>query len=67
MTEMPYLDNSKCNGCGLCVSVCARYALMLSENTIRFVETVECDWCKQCELVCPTSAVTFPFEVVIEE
>jgi len=67
LIDMPHLNQAKCNACGLCVSVCARLGLVLNEKNIRFLESVECDWCQQCELVCPTGAVTFPFEVVIED
>jgi ferredoxin len=40
---------------------------VLENGNIGYLESVECDWCKQCELVCLTGAVTFPFEVVIDE
>ncbi|MFC1958215.1 ATP-binding protein [Chloroflexota bacterium] len=64
---MPVIDREKCNGCGLCISVCACGALVLVENVVAVIETEECGWCLQCELVCPTGAVTCPFEIVIEE
>ncbi|MFC1928545.1 ATP-binding protein [Chloroflexota bacterium] len=63
---MPSIDTAKCNGCGLCISVCPGNALVLVDNTINFIETEECDWCIQCEIVCPFGAIAFPFEIVIE-
>jgi ferredoxin len=40
---------------------------VLIDNVIRIMETVECDWCTQCEVVCPTGAIACPFEIVFEE
>jgi MinD superfamily P-loop ATPase len=64
--EMPVVDQEKCNGCGLCVSVCYCNALTLIENIIYIVETEQCCWCTECEAVCPTGAITCPFEIIIE-
>lgn len=66
MGEMPSIDRDKCNGCGLCVSVCACGALVLVGNTVQAIEVEECRWCTLCELVCPSGAITCPFEIVIE-
>jgi len=67
MFEKPLLDPTKCNGCALCVSVCSCNALIMVGNVVIIVETGECGWCTQCELVCPTGAICCPFEIVIEE
>ncbi len=67
MAEMPLVNREKCNGCGLCIRVCSCSALVLVDNIITVTETEECDWCTQCEAVCPTGAINCPFEIVIEE
>ncbi|MFC2020620.1 ATP-binding protein [Chloroflexota bacterium] len=64
---MPVIELEKCNGCGLCIEVCACQALVLVGNVITVIETEACGWCLQCEIVCPTGAITCPFEIVIEE
>ncbi|MFQ6122918.1 MAG: ATP-binding protein [Dehalococcoidales bacterium] len=64
---MPLVDPEKCNGCGLCISVCSCNALVLVDNIITVIETKQCDWCTQCEAICPTAAISCPFEIVIEE
>ena len=64
---MPVIDQEKCNGCGLCISVCICGGLALVDNIVILIETVECDWCTECEAVCPTGAISCPFEIVIEE
>ena len=67
MAEIPVIDPKKCDGCGLCVSVCQCNALVIVNNVITIIETVECDWCTDCEAVCPTEAISCPFEIVIQE
>lgn len=67
MAETPIIDPEKCEGCGLCVGVCHLNALALVDNIVAFVVRVECDWCTDCEMVCPTGAISCPFEIVIQE
>ena len=67
MTEVPVINQEKCIGCGLCVSVCTCGALVLVNNVVTIIETeVGCDWCTVCEAVCPTGAIACPFEIIIE-
>ena len=66
MIEMPVLNRERCNGCGLCISVCYCGALVLVDNVVTVVETEECGWCTQCEAVCPTGAIRCPCEIVIK-
>jgi len=67
VAEMPVIDPQKCNGCGLCVSVCSCGALVIVNNVITIVTIVDCDWCTDCEAVCTTGAITCPFEIVIQK
>ena len=67
MAEMPVIDPRRCDGCGLCVGVCHLNALAIVNNVITIIETVECDWCTDCELVCLTGAISCPFEIILEE
>ena len=64
MIEMPVINTDICDGCGLCVSVCARNGLELISNVVVIIETDECDWCTLCEAVCPHRAITCPFEII---
>ena len=66
MAEMPVIDRYKCNGCGLCINVCSCNALVLVDRVITIIEIEDCHWCTQCEAVCPTGAISCPFEIVIE-
>ena len=67
MAEMPVINPEKCNGCGLCISVCTCKALVMVEKVVTVIETEGCGWCLECEVVCPTGAIACPFEIVIEE
>jgi len=66
MGEMPLIDREKCDGCGLCISVCACNALVLVDNVITIIEVEECQWCTLCEAICPRGAINCPFEIVFE-
>jgi MinD superfamily P-loop ATPase len=63
---MPEIDISKCDGCGLCVSVCWRRCLAIVESRAVVVEGTECDWCTNCEAVCAPGAINCPYEIVFE-
>jgi MinD superfamily P-loop ATPase len=67
MAEMPQIDSQKCNGCGLCISVCANKVLVLVDQIVTVIEVEQCNWCTDCEAVCPTGAIACPFEIVIQD
>ena len=67
MVVMPIIDTEKCQGCGLCVSVCSCGALALLDKVVTAVKLEGCQWCTLCEMVCPSGAISCPFEVVFEE
>jgi ferredoxin len=63
----PQIDITKCNGCGLCVSVCEKKGLEITERVAIFIGGQTCDWCGYCEAVCASGAIACPYEIVIEE
>lgn len=54
---MPNLPQKKCSGCGACVQVCPRTALLLKPNYEGFlypaVDSSVCVECRICEKTCP--------------
>jgi MinD superfamily P-loop ATPase len=66
VAEMPVIDPEKCDGCGLCVGVCHLNGLVIVASIVTFIETVECDWCTDCEAVCLTEAISCPYEITMQ-
>jgi NAD-dependent dihydropyrimidine dehydrogenase PreA subunit len=54
------IDNTKCNGCGICVEICNMDVIRLNEQTnkaeIKYLE--DCMTCYECALRCPENAVS---------
>ena len=67
MPEIPVIDGEKCDGCGLCVSVCTCGGLKIENHVVTSIAGVKCGWCAMCELVCPAGAISCPFEIIIED
>ena len=53
------IDESKCNGCGLCVSACHEGAIAMVEGKAKLMRDDYCDGLGNCLPVCPTGAITF--------
>ncbi len=64
--ETPQIDHNKCNGCGLCIDVCAHAVLTLVDRIATVVEADQCDWCTDCEAVCAYDAIACSYEIVIQ-
>ncbi|MBN1692406.1 MAG: 4Fe-4S binding protein [Dehalococcoidales bacterium] len=71
VSNMPVIDTEKCDKCGLCISICKCGILVMGDDGVKAIESEDCSrcttWCNTCELVCPTGAITCPFEVVLED
>ena len=52
------IDESKCNGCGLCVTACAEGAIQLVGGKARLVSEIYCDGLGACLGHCPQGAIT---------
>ena len=59
------IDSEACKGCGLCVSVCPKNILMMSEDKInkkgvhyaRMTDQQKCVGCAFCALMCPDCVI----------
>ncbi len=52
------IDESRCNGCGECITACAEGAIEMSEGKARVVSDIFCDGLGACLAVCPEGALT---------
>jgi len=63
---MPWIDKSKCTGCGICVEKCPVDAIVINEKKAT-INTEKCIRCGKCHEVCPQEAIRhdrerIPFE-----
>jgi ferredoxin len=59
----PVIYPEMCNGCGICVDVCAKGILYLDKQRITVRTDGSCDWCANCEAVCPAGAIACPYVI----
>jgi nitroreductase/NAD-dependent dihydropyrimidine dehydrogenase PreA subunit len=57
--EQVIIDQGKCTGCGVCVTICPYRAIVLAEDKAEYI-LEECFLCGQCQAVCPVDAVRIP-------
>ena len=62
---IPEIDLSKCDGCGVCVERCPSAATGLVNAKLVIVRPEDCTYCADCEALCPTGAISCPFEIVL--
>ena len=51
------IDESLCNGCGLCVTPCAEGAIEIVDGKAKVIKDELCDGAGFCLAVCPTGAL----------
>jgi ferredoxin len=61
----PQIDRDTCTGCGDCVDACHAKALTIQDLKAVIGRPDACDYCTDCEVVCPVGAIACPFEVVV--
>ncbi|MCL1815160.1 MAG: 4Fe-4S binding protein [Treponema sp.] len=52
------IDETKCNGCGLCVTACHEGAVGIKNEKAKLLRDDYCDGLGNCLAVCPTGAIT---------
>jgi NAD-dependent dihydropyrimidine dehydrogenase PreA subunit len=57
MRELPMLDESRCTGCGDCVSACPTACLEMAGKVPWLPRPRDCVICALCVQICPASAL----------
>ena len=63
MTGKIIIDTDRCKGCGLCVAVCPKNCIVISNhpNTIGYftaeASNIGCTGCAMCAIICPDVAI----------
>lgn len=53
------IDETKCNGCGLCATACHEGAIALTGGKARLIRDDYCDGLGDCLPICPVQAINF--------
>lgn len=53
------IDESKCNGCGICAEACHEGAIGMVDGVAKLLRDDYCDGLGDCLPACPTGAITF--------
>jgi NAD-dependent dihydropyrimidine dehydrogenase PreA subunit len=64
---LPQIVVERCTGCGDCVEFCHTAVLSLRNLKAMIARPDGCDYCTECEAICPVRAINCPFEVVLEK
>lgn len=51
------IDESKCNGCGLCIPNCPEKAIVIVNGKAKLVKDIYCDGLGACLGYCPLGAI----------
>ena len=54
---MPFVNQSKCAGCGACVKACPFGAIKIGKNGKAIIDQDKCQNCGKCVEVCPFDAI----------
>lgn len=57
--QIIHIDESKCNGCGLCATACHEGAIGMVEGKAKLLREDYCDGLGDCLPACPTGAIRF--------
>ncbi len=64
---MPWIDEERCTGCGICVKDCPVDAINMRDNRKAEIDMTECIRCGRCHEICPQEAVRHDSELIPQE
>ncbi|TFG45458.1 MAG: hypothetical protein E4H31_02690 [Dehalococcoidia bacterium] len=60
------IDNSRCDGCMLCLAACGQGGLLLTTTGIAHDEKCDCHECRKCEYICARGAIFWSYEITTD-
>ena len=60
---IPEINITKCTRCGVCALVCSNQAITAHNGFPGLSNLQNCTLCAKCEDICPTGAISIPFEI----
>ncbi len=60
--EVVSIDSNKCDGCGLCISICAYCALEVVDGKATLISPILCNAQGTCTKMCPKQAISIKVE-----
>ncbi len=63
---VPKIDQSKCQKCGKCASVCPENAIAFVKGNFPIIVPEQCIGCGACKIVCPFGAITEEKQIIGE-
>lgn len=61
MRWIPQINANRCDGCGICISLCPTHTLGIVAQVAVVVQPECCSYCGKCETNCPTHAIELPY------
>lgn len=62
------IDTERCKGCGLCIAVCPKNSIVVSQESNKNgyfpaqAKNIDCTGCSQCAIVCPEGIIEIHWE-----
>lgn len=61
--DISYINQDKCIKCGKCLTVC-RFDAIKKDNEKYFIDSLSCEGCTVCQIVCPEKAIVSKTNIV---